>query len=120
MVEKIHRVEEKIMVIESAMCKCTTNYKDIPAHGSTDKISMAVIKKIKLEQELSELMEIEMRCQFELAEYIKARITNQYIREIMTRRYAMLESYGEIAKEMSMNRKKVYYLHSVGIKQLTN
>lgn len=55
-------------------------------------------------------------CAYETTESVIAQLDNSKYREVLTRRYLSLQSWGRIAEEMYYTRRRVFQLHEEALK----
>ena len=118
--EQINNKIRQLSILNDMATKVTTTYSDMP-RGSNQNISRQdsiVTKIIDFQNEINQEVDALVDLKKEIYEKIQ-QVSNPEYRTVLERRYLCLETWEQIAVDMSYSIQHIHRLHSSALSEIT-
>lgn len=117
--QRIEERESKLFCLRNLMSAIVPELDEMPKNPNvSSRVERLAILLTDLEREISELKQIKMTCQFELADLLSERIFSEEIYQVLFMRYGLLKKFDEIARKMNFSESAIYRFHRAGLRKL--
>lgn len=119
--KKIEMEKEKLKQQKMLITSITSELDGMPrSQDKASKVEKLAVSIIDTENKILSLKEVFQNCLAELAEKLIDLISNSDIRQVILYRYGYCKLFRDIGVDLRLSERRIYDLHSMGLKILKN
>lgn len=117
--DEIEREKLKLIRLKNLVSSSRADLDGLPkSQNKNSRVETLAAAIVDSKNKISELVQIRLTCQLELADWLTGQIPNERQYQVLYFRYGLCKSFAEISRDLNYSESSVFRLHKQGLRTL--